>query len=95
MKINSTEIRNKTKTPEKKLINKNNNSNGIGYSQTNSNSLNFNFEELFNDKASQSMNSFFKKNNSYELNKSNPLNQKSKRYYVQKKLGQTVRKLAD
>ena len=86
MKINSTEIRNKTKTPEKKLINKNNNSNGIGNSQTNSNNLNFIFEELFNDKASQSMNSFFKKNNSYELNKSNPLNQKSKRYYVQKKL---------
>ena len=86
VKINSTEIRNKTKIPEKKLINKNNNSNGIGNSQTNSNNLNFIFEELFNDKASQSMNSFFKKNNSYELNKSNPLNQKSKRYYVQKKL---------
>ena len=66
-----------------------------GNSQTNSNSLNFNMIELFNDKSkdllSQSANSAFKKDNISELNKSSNnnkllLSQKSKRYFVQKKL---------
>ena len=91
---NSKENHSKTSTPNKKLISntniKNNNKNkSNGNSQTNSNSLNFNFEELFIDKTSQSGNSIFKKDNSSELNKSNKSNlmsQRSKRYYVQKKL---------
>ena len=72
----------------------NNIPNPNGNSQTNSNSLNFNMIELFNDKSkdllSQSANSAFKKDNISELNKisnnNKLLSQKSKRYFVQKKL---------
>ena len=92
---------NKINFSNKKLIynnifNINNNiPNPNGNSQTNSNSLNFNMIELFNDKSkdllSQSANSAFKKDNISELNKSSNnnkllLSQKSKKYFVQKKL---------
>ena len=93
----STENKTKINTSNKKLVINNffnnSNPNGNGNSQTNSNSLNFNIVEFFNDKTkdllSQSGNSMFKKDNISELNKvNNPKlsSQKSKKYFIQKKL---------
>ena len=88
---NSIEGRNKINMSNKKIIVNNfiNNGNN-GNSQSNSNSINFNMIELFNDKTkdllSVSGNSVFKKDNISEMNNSSLSNQKSKKYYIQKKL---------
>ena len=90
-KRNSIEGRNKINMSNKKIIVNNfiNNGNN-GNSQSNSNSINFNMIELFNDKTkdllSVSGNSVFKKDNISEMNNSSLSNQKSKKYYIQKKL---------
>ena len=93
-KKNSIESRNKRSVSNKKLLLNNffnyNYNNANGNSQTNSNSINFNIGELFKsrpkDLFSQSGNSVYKRDSISDINNNKIISQRTKKYYVQKKL---------